>query len=290
MLPKAVHKPLKNFNMQQNEVTGESPNNQNEDILEIPEIFKNHSTSNYSVPSEFKGVFDVLEIDDKTDFLQLNYENNTDENTEALEITGNEIISIPIELKDVPILTIDISVRLDNVLRSLNIQTLGDLDQKSLSAIKQTKNCGRKTINELCDVIEQISGTLYLEEFTFTSEENKNIVIPKAFEKLPVKILALSIRLVNVLDKLNINTFSDLENFCIAEIKNTENCGRKTIDELIFLVNKFQDENWVGEIIEKSQNQIVIRIEKENISISPAIRDISTVYFTLSTRLSRSKL
>jgi len=49
--------------MQQNEVRGESPNNQNEDILEIPGIFKNHSASNYSVPSEFKGVFNLLEID-----------------------------------------------------------------------------------------------------------------------------------------------------------------------------------------------------------------------------------
>ena len=272
--------------MKRNEITNENQDNQDDNILEINEIFEDYSIPTFSTSTECKNVFNLLEIDDESDFLQLKCDwKDSEKRIEKIDIYENEVILIPTECKDIPILSIDISVRLDNVLRKLNIETFGDLDQKFLSEIRQTKNCGQKTVDELRDVIKKLNDALNLENSAVIGEENRKIVVPKSIENFSVKALPLSVRLANVLGKLNIVTFGDFENRSFAEIKNVGGCGHKTIDELKVFVDKLQDENWVGEITTKYQNHKIFLDEKQNIIILPEVSDVPISSFTLSTRL-----
>lgn len=63
---------------------------------------------------------------------------------------------IPPGFKDFPLSSFSFSVRLSNVLRSLNFQTLGDLHGFSVEEFKSTRHCGEKSVRELLSVIEKV--------------------------------------------------------------------------------------------------------------------------------------
>ena len=73
---------------------------------------------------------------------------------------------IPSGFKDFPLSSFSFSVRLSNVLQSLNFQTLGDLHGFSVEEFKSTRHCGEKSVRELISVIEKIRGIENGEDLT----------------------------------------------------------------------------------------------------------------------------
>ena len=65
----------------------------------------------------------------------------------AIDPELNEVLSKPIE-------ELDLSVRSANCLKNANIRTLGDLVQRSEREMLSTKNFGRKSLDEIKDVLE----------------------------------------------------------------------------------------------------------------------------------------
>lgn len=69
------------------------------------------------------------------------------EEESSLDPELNEVLSKPIE-------ELDLSVRSANCLKNANIRTLGDLVQRSEREMLSTKNFGRKSLDEIKDVLE----------------------------------------------------------------------------------------------------------------------------------------
>lgn len=184
-----------------------------------------------------------------------------------------EEIIIPEAVKNLPIDYFDFSVRLDNVLRRLNVELLGDLQGTSFDEIEHTRNCGQKTIDELREFIERLQDensvemldenyqqkledvekcdarNELIEKKSNASEElpsnfikttSGKIFVPQSVKDISIKCFALSVRLENVLDSLNIKSLGDLEMFSVKEIKQTKNCGWKTQDELQSFIVRIQ--------------------------------------------------
>lgn len=200
-------------------------------------------------------------------------EMSSGKNAEYEDSSSIEKIYIPVACRELPIHHFDLSVRLENVLRRLHVESLGDLHQKSFTEIEQTRNCGRKTIDELHqlvtklqdenftrkiddkyqnyleniqradarnDLVEQIEKTSEHSPDKLRTAVNGKIFVPQSVGEIPVNCFTLSIRLKNILNNLNVELLGDLEAFSISEIKQTKNCGGKTRDELQSLIARIQ--------------------------------------------------
>ena len=55
-------------------------------------------------------------------------------------------IDIPAHFREISVIRSEMSVRLENVLRSLNIKVFGDLHRKSFGEIERTRNWVRKPL------------------------------------------------------------------------------------------------------------------------------------------------
>jgi len=64
------------------------------------------------------------------------------------------------ELLDRSVDELELSVRSHNCLKNANIRTIGELVQKTESEILKTKNFGRKSLNEIKEILQQMGLTL----------------------------------------------------------------------------------------------------------------------------------
>lgn len=270
------------------EIFHETQVNEPEDILEIPELVINNSNLEHSTKLESEDIFDLMEFHGTIESSNSSHENNTTEEfTESQNSFTDEIISIPAEYRGVSISTLSMSVRLSNILRVLKVQTLGDLEQKTLYEIKKAKNCGQTTVNELQRLIKKFKGNIDKnpEDHVLINKENIKINVPEQLETILVTSLNLSVRLTTVLNKLNIITIRDFKNYTLCEIQSTKNCGHKTIEELRHLIDNFENEIWVKQIIEENLTFLLAQNEKEKIRIDSSVKDISISCLALSVRL-----
>jgi len=77
-----------------------------------------------------------------------------------------ETFDIPPAFKDFPLSSFSLSVRLTNVLESLDYKKLGDLHGLSVAEFKATRHCGEKTVREMVSLIEKIREAENVEDFT----------------------------------------------------------------------------------------------------------------------------
>ena len=59
------------------------------------------------------------------------------------------LLSEPVETTDIPVISLNLSPRTQNVLRTLNIRFIGDLCSLTKVELMRTENCGIKTVYEL---------------------------------------------------------------------------------------------------------------------------------------------
>ncbi len=196
-----------------------------------------------------------------------------------------EEIDIPENVKTLPIAYFDLPIRLENVLRRLNVESLGDLHGMWFGEIESTRNCGRKTINELKDFINKLQKDKTLQTFEanfrqhLESVEKNNAVqallkkidelpenlpdnfiktldgkmfIPQSAREISLECFALSVRLGNVLDQFDIKTLADLEKHSLKEIRQAKNCGGKTWNEFQTVLIRIQKASATDELPQES--------------------------------------
>lgn len=89
--------------------------------------------------------------------------------TTTVSESDAEIARIRAILKT-PIDELELSVRSHNVLRSGNIQTLGDLVRMDISQIMKLKNFGRKSLSELTEIVEEYGLTFGMDVDKYLNE------------------------------------------------------------------------------------------------------------------------
>lgn len=127
---------------------------------------------------------------------------------------------------DTPVDVLHLSLRPANVLRNNNINTIGQLvhlvktDRKAFYALK---NLGKTSAEEIFSVIENIEIVGIQKESFADSIDSYN------FSK----------RARTVFETHNIKTISDLKKYSLTEIKNWENIGTQTLNEIIDVLSSF---------------------------------------------------
>ncbi|HEX8198564.1 MAG TPA: DNA-directed RNA polymerase subunit alpha C-terminal domain-containing protein [Pyrinomonadaceae bacterium] len=199
-----------------------------------------------------------------TDFNAGNSESSHANGVEFLEI-----IQVPETVRNLPVNLLPLSVRLGNILEALGIRLFGDLHGMTFDEFQSTRNCGRTTVSELTlllreaqrgkfdNFVERSKTETFVDNFanriaeqTEEAEDYESemdflylencLYIPQKFKEVPLEQFSLSVRALNVLNKLEMLVLGDLQRLSFIELARTRNCGRKTVDELRKFVQQVQ--------------------------------------------------
>ena len=133
-----------------------------------------------------------------------------------------------------------VSVRLSHVFDQAKLRLLGDLHGKSYLEIGRYRNCGRKTLDELRNLLRQIQ----IGEFQYpvageSTATDPNIVsVSTGVRSMLLEELPISVRLEKVLRARGYRTLGDLHGCDLRELLKTKNCGRKSIIQLKQLLRR----------------------------------------------------
>lgn len=94
---------------------------------------------------------------------------STDASSTKIDESYSEIARIR-EILKTPIEDLELSVRSHNVLRSGNIQTLGDLVKLDIDQLMKFKNFGRKSLSELTEIVEEYGLTFGMDVDKYLKE------------------------------------------------------------------------------------------------------------------------
>ena len=138
------------------------------------EIFTNGSV----LPADALGLAAKLMKDHMTIFINFEEEMESDTSQdESRTAIHNENLNRSVE-------ELELSVRSYNCLKNANIQTIGELVQKTEAEMLKTKNFGRKSLNEIKEILAQMGLSLGMR-----IDENGNAV-PGPTSVLPAATLA----------------------------------------------------------------------------------------------------
>jgi DNA-directed RNA polymerase subunit alpha len=186
-----------------------------------------------------------------------------DEEQERLEDKFNQILRTPIT-------DFELSVRSRNCLAKMQIETLGDLVQKTEAELLSYKNFGETSLAEIKEILSSkglhLGMSLGADEDSRLAREKAISIIfglqkkapppgslagtavapgavpaegdPETYGK-PVGDIAFSMRIRRALAHLNINTLGDLSQHTEAEFLSIKNFGQTSMDELKRKVAEF---------------------------------------------------
>ncbi len=131
------------------------------------------------------------------------------------------------------------SVRLFNVLRNARIKLAGDLHGRSFADIARIRNIGKKTLDELREIVRALQ--LSSPEAAPISEprDNPNILmVSPSVREISLREIPLSVRLGGVLRSRSYESLGDLHGTDVYDLLKIEKCGRKSITELRQLLRR----------------------------------------------------
>jgi hypothetical protein len=164
------------------------------------------------------------------------------------EAPTDETIFIPAEAHGKLLATFPISARLQHIFESKHFRLFGDLHGRSFSEIRSYCNCGKKTIEELRNLVREIqhSHQQWVEDGRAEVAVHEApqpiaagaIFVPSKLHELNVADLPLSVRLEGVLQLIGVRRLGDVHGVSVHDLGRTRNCGRKTISELVRLIER----------------------------------------------------
>lgn len=162
-------------------------------------------------------------------------------------------ICVPDRFENVAISTFQISVRLTNVLNGLGVFFFGDLKSLTYDRIAGSRNCGRKTILELVNLVASLEGGKS-KSFTdsFSSKKTEilglgsfgTIFIPDDVRGWKLSKTPIAPRLENVLTKSGCVCLGDLHKRSYKELREYKGLGKKSLIELREFVSQIQSEKF----------------------------------------------
>ncbi len=158
-----------------------------------------------------------------------------------------QTIFIPEEARDTPLATFPLSVRLRHVFAARGIRLAGQLQGKALADFLAFRNCGRKTVTELQALVGTIqraprtsasSGEFSAAQETSPPVRARALFVPASAQAINPFDLPLSVRLEGTLRRRNIVRLGDLDGVSLSEFRRMENVGKKTIEELVRIIER----------------------------------------------------
>jgi hypothetical protein len=158
---------------------------------------------------------------------------------------GWEAIFIPVEARGKLLAAIPTSKRLRNVFEFKGLSLCGELHGLSYSEIRSYRNCGNKTVTELRALVRSLGGS----HQSLTTPGDSSLaggrwaikgvfVVPEQFRNLKVAELPVSVRLENALLKKGARDLGGVHGILIEDLRALKNCGRKTVSELVHLIER----------------------------------------------------
>ncbi len=132
---------------------------------------------------------------------------------------------------------LDLSVRSYNCLKRANINTVGELTQKTVEEMMKVRNLGRKSLKEVIEKLRDIGLSLKSDDgyADLTEGEDKETIDndePELNDNAPLLDINLSVALYNTLKKQNIVTVGDLISKTTDELKEDFGLDAKQIKEI----------------------------------------------------------
>lgn len=155
-----------------------------------------------------------------------------------------EAISIPKGVRGLPLSMFQMSVRLHNILRTLEFSQAGDLHGRPYKHFLRLRNCGPKTLQELRKLVQQIreSPAEGPQPVPYKKSPRLKVTcsfaIPKEARHLVPYELPVSRVLDGVLRRKGITRLGDLHGMAFSELRMLNGCGPKTVNELLALIER----------------------------------------------------
>ncbi len=152
-----------------------------------------------------------------------------------------ERIFIPTSERGRAVSELSVSVRLGHLLDDAKVRLVGDLHGRSYVELGKYRNCGRKTLAELGELVRQLqvgTGDAIPAEFSAEPANPHLLIVAPEARDLKVSELPVSVRLDNVLGECGCKILGDLDRRDERELLGVKNCGRKTIRELRDLLRR----------------------------------------------------
>jgi hypothetical protein len=162
-----------------------------------------------------------------------------------LQVPTDERIFIPQEARGRAISTFQVSVRLRHIFEYKQFCILGDIHGISYAEFRGFRNCGKKTVSELRELVRMIQREHPIGHIDgipkdffkpFAALVGDCLTVPVGVQDLNLCDLPLSVRLENVLKERKATRLGDLNGVAISELKGIRNCGKKTISEIVRLI------------------------------------------------------
>jgi hypothetical protein len=152
-------------------------------------------------------------------------------------------IFIPERARGQLISTFPLSTRLGNALSANNIQLLGNLHGMSYGEISRLRNCGKKSVAELLDLVRTVQRAHPDRLFDarrrpapFNPLVGERLFVPANVQDLKFADLPISVPLEGVLKQKKFTRLGDLHGASIKELMRFGNCGPATIAEISRLI------------------------------------------------------
>jgi len=158
-----------------------------------------------------------------------------------------ERVFIPQEARGKAISTFQVSVRLRNILENEGFSILGDIHGISYAEFRKFRNCGKKTVEELRELVSMIQRAQPIghvdgisQDFSepFVALVGDCLTVPASVQDLNFCDLPVSVRLGNILTERKATRLGDLKGVSLSELKIIKNCGKSTISEIVNLIEK----------------------------------------------------
>jgi hypothetical protein len=149
----------------------------------------------------------------------------------------SDVISIPQEVRELPLSRFRVSKRLGDFFVSNSLQFLGDLHGLSFYRFIPIKNCGRVTLLELQDLVRgaQMGELPILPE---APSRLDCISVPANAFEIRFSELLISTRLASILQAMKVEKLGDLDGRDFCDLLRVKNCGRKTLREFKDLLKR----------------------------------------------------
>ena len=139
--------------------------------------------------------------------------------------TDDDRIVVPPAAVDLPVCLPQMSTRLAHVLQDAGIQRFGELEGWTYSRFCRLRNCGRKTIEELRELLGAADALA-------EPPPVRRLSVPASLQALSPFDLPVSLRLAAVLRENGVARLGDLDEMSIETVRQFNRCGGETALEL----------------------------------------------------------
>jgi DNA-directed RNA polymerase subunit alpha len=158
-----------------------------------------------------------------------------DEDMERKEDRRNQLLRTPIS-------DFELSVRSRNCLAKMNIQSLGDLIQRTGAALLSYKNFGESSLQEIKDILTSKGLRLGMRREEVLAHDSAMITLPDIPEDdvadmsdlldMPISDLDLSVRSSKCMSQLSVSSVRDLTEMSETELLRIKNFGVTSLQEI----------------------------------------------------------